>query len=270
MTTTLRDITATIDELWPLAGQEDWDNSGVISGSSHHAVSSVLFVVDITDATVSEAIAGGFDVLIAHHPLLLKGMSSVDEDRYKGELVARLIRGGCAAIGVHTNGDRVPTGTSASLAKTLGIVVERPIVSDELGGGLGVIGHVSEQTLGDFARDIASKLPATAGGVRVSGDFARRIRSVSLCAGAGDALLAHKDVTSTDVYVTSDLRHHPVSEFREQARLGNDTALIDVSHWAAEWMWLETAASEFRMARPDIAVTVSDINTDPWSFAVMQ
>jgi hypothetical protein len=35
-------------------------------------------------------------------------------------------------------------------------------------------------------------------------------------------------------------------------------------------MWLETAASEFRMARPDIAVTVSDINTDPWSFAVMQ
>ena len=270
MTTTLRDIAATIEGLWPLAGQEDWDNSGVISGAANHAVSSILFAVDITDATVSEALAGGYDALIAHHPLLLRGMSTVAEDRYKGELVARLIRDGCAAIGVHTNGDRVPTGTSVSLANALGITVERPIVSNELGGGLGVIGHVAEQTLGEFARDIASTLPATAGGVRVSGDFARRIRSVSLCAGAGDALLAHEDVTATDVYVTSDLRHHPASEFREQARLGNDTALIDVSHWAAEWIWLDTAASEFRAARPGIAVTVSDINTDPWSFAVTQ
>jgi dinuclear metal center YbgI/SA1388 family protein len=270
VTTTLRDIAATIEGLWPLAGQEDWDNSGVISGAANHAVSSILFAVDITDATVSEALAGGYDALIAHHPLLLRGMSTVAEDRYKGELVARLIRDGCAAIGVHTNGDRVPTGTSVSLANALGITVERPIVSNELGGGLGVIGHVAEQTLGEFARDIASTLPATAGGVRVSGDFARRIRSVSLCAGAGDALLAHEVVTATDVYVTSDLRHHPASEFREQARLGNDTALIDVSHWAAEWIWLDTAASEFRAARPGIAVTVSDINTDPWSFAVTQ
>jgi putative NIF3 family GTP cyclohydrolase 1 type 2 len=75
---------------------------------------------------------------------------------------------------------------------------------------------------------------------------------------------------ATDVYVTSDLRHHPASEFREQARLGNDTALIDISHWAAEWLWLDTAASEFRTAQPGIAVTVSEINTDPWTFAVMQ
>jgi dinuclear metal center YbgI/SA1388 family protein len=270
VTTLLRDITATIDELWPLAGQEDWDNSGSISGAPTHPVSSALFVVDITDATVSEAIDGGFDLLVAHHPLLLKGISTVAEDRYKGELIARLIRGGCAAIGVHTNGDRVPTGTSASLAKALGVSFQRTIVPNALGGGLGVIGQVADQTLGDFARHIASKLPATAGGVRVSGEFARTVRSVSLCAGAGDSLLANEDVMATDVYVTSDLRHHPASEFREQARLGNDTALIDISHWAAEWLWLDTAASEFRTAQPGIAVTVSEINTDPWTFAVMQ
>ncbi len=270
MATTLRDITASIDELWPFVGQEDWDNSGVISGASHHPVSSVLFAVDITDATVSEALLGGFDVLISHHPLLLKGVSTVDEDRYKGELIARLIRGNCAAIGVHTNGDTVPTGTSVSLARALGVTVDRPIVSNDWGGGIGVIGTIAEQSLGEFARLIAAKLPATAGGVRVSGAFARRISSVAICAGAGDSLLAHHDVTASDAYVTSDLRHHPASEFREQARLGNDTALIDVSHWAAEWMWLETAAAELSAARPDVTVKVSDINTDPWAFSVMQ
>ncbi len=270
VTTRLRDVTALVEELWPIAGQEDWDNSGVTSGSADATVTSVLFAVDVTDDTVTEAIEGGFDVLISHHPLLLRGITTLDEDRYKGELLARLIRAGCALVGVHTNGDRVPTGTSDALAAALGVTVERPIVANPLDGGLGVVGRVDEQTLGDFARHIASVLPATAGGVRVSGDFAQRVSSVTLCAGAGDSLLSNDDVRATDVYVTSDLRHHPASEFREQARLDHNTALVDISHWAAEWLWLETAADELRQRLKGVTVNVSDLNTDPWTFAVVQ
>jgi hypothetical protein len=43
-----------------------------------------------------------------------------------------------------------------------------------------------------------------------------------------------------------------------------------VSHWASEWLWLETAAAELRDALPDVTVTVSDIRTDPWDFVVVQ
>jgi putative NIF3 family GTP cyclohydrolase 1 type 2 len=100
--------------------------------------------------------------------------------------------------------------------------------------------------------------------------FARTVETVTLCAGAGDSLLAHPLVRGSDVYVSSDLRHHPASEFREQARLDNDTALIDISHWAAEWLWLDQAARELRELAPELVVTVSDINTDPWTFAVVQ
>ena len=268
--TTLRDVASAIEELWPIAGQEEWDNSGVVSGAMDHSVTSVLFAVDVTHDTVTEALEGEFDLLVAHHPLLLRGLSTMAEDRYKGELLARLIRGRCALVGIHTNGDRVPTGTSVTLARALGATVTDVIVPNALGGGIGVIATTAPQTLENFARHLASVLPPTAGGIRVAGDRERTIERVAMCAGAGDSLLSNSRVRAADVYVTSDLRHHPSSEFREQSRLDNDTALVDISHWAAEWLWLETAAAELGRRLPQLTLTVSERNTDPWTFAVVQ
>ena len=94
--------------------------------------------------------------------------------------------------------------------------------------------------------------------------------TVALCAGAGDSYLDEPAVQASDVYITSDLRHHPASAFRETARLTDGPALIDVSHWASEWLWLDTAADELRTALPDVTVTVSELRTDPWDFAIVQ
>ncbi|RXZ50100.1 Nif3-like dinuclear metal center hexameric protein, partial [Agromyces binzhouensis] len=88
--------------------------------------------------------------------------------------------------------------------------------------------------------------------------------------GAGDSLLGHPAVRAADAYVTADLRHHPASEAREQAMLGGGPALIDVSHWASEWLWLDAAARELRDAHPGLEVVVSDLRTDPWDFQVVQ
>jgi putative NIF3 family GTP cyclohydrolase 1 type 2 len=104
----------------------------------------------------------------------------------------------------------------------------------------------------------------------VSGDFDAPISSVALCGGAGDAYLSDPAVLAADVYITSDLRHHPASEARENARVSRGPALIDVSHWASEWLWLEAAASELRDALPGVTITVSDLRTDPWDFVVIQ
>ena len=61
---------------------------------------------------------------------------------------------------------------------------------------------------------------------------------------------------------------HPNSGKTRASRGG--TALIDISHWASEWLWLDTAADELRRALPGIAVSVSDLRTDPWDFVVVQ
>jgi putative NIF3 family GTP cyclohydrolase 1 type 2 len=77
-------------------------------------------------------------------------------------------------------------------------------------------------------------------------------------------------VQGADVFITSDLRHHPASEAIENARVSGGPALIDVSHWASEWLWLETAAQQLREALPTVTVTVSELRTDPWDFAILQ
>jgi putative NIF3 family GTP cyclohydrolase 1 type 2 len=137
--------------------------------------------------------------------------------------------------------------------------------------GLGRVGELAKPTtLGRLARALGDILPATASGIRVAGDYEQQVTRVALCAGAGDSLLQHPEVLGADVYITSDLRHHPASEARQNARLGAGPALVDVSHWASEWLWLETAAEELRKALPDVSVTVSELRTDPWDFVVVQ
>ena len=271
-TTTLDQLVARLHQLWPLSGAEAWDAPGLVTGSPDHPVSSILLAVDAVDATVSQAVDEKVDLLITHHPLLMRGVTSVAEERYKGSLVSRLIRNNTALLAVHTNADIVATGTSAVMANVLGLTGCRPLTeSAEPGTGLGRVGDLPESmALGDFARLIAEKLPATAPGVRVAGDYGQLVRRIALCAGAGDSLLAHPLVTSADVYVTSDLRHHPAQEFREQSALRGGPALIDVSHWAAEWLWLETAAREIRELFPQLRVSVSDLRTDPWDFVIVQ
>jgi len=277
VTSTLADANAAITALWPLDEAEEWDAPGLLSGDPAAAVTRIQLAVDAVLATVDEAIEAGAQLLVVHHPLLLRGVTSVAEDRYKGAVIARLIRAGCALVAAHTNADIVARGTSAVLAERLGLIDTRPIVPSPGADpvtptlGLGRVGRFAEPTtLGALARSLADLLPATASGVRVAGEYDRSIATVALCAGAGDSLLSHPDVVGADVYVTSDLRHHPASEAVENARVAGGPALVDVSHWASEWLWLEVAAEQLRSALPGVEVTVSELRTDPWDFAILQ
>lgn len=131
--------------------------------------------------------------------------------------------------------------------------------------GTGRVGTVEPTTLAEFAARVASVLPATAQGVRVAGDPQRPVSRVALCGGAGDFLLDRLASSDADVYLTSDLRHHPASEFMEK----QGPALIDVPHWAAEWMWLpQVAARVSEHWGGTVAVRVNERRTDPWTFRV--
>ena len=140
-------------------------------------------------------------------------------------------------------------------------------VPGERGGGR--VGDLAEPTtLSGFADRVAGTLPATAGGLRVAGDPEQPVRRVAICGGSGDSMLGAANDNGADVYLTSDLRHHRASEHLE----GGGCALVDIAHWAAEWMWLPQAA---RLLEQDAATagyalgtTVSTTVTDPWTFHV--
>jgi len=272
MHSTVADVMTAVEALWPRGGAESWDAPGLLAGDPAAPVDRIHLAVDAVPDTASEAIELGAKLLLVHHPLLLRGVTSVAEDRYKGTVLSRLIKADCALLAAHTNADVVETGTSAVLGEKLGLLGMRPIVpASDAALGLGRVGHLPEPTtLGRLARILADILPPTASGVRVSGEYDTPVQTIAVCGGAGDGLLAEPAVLGADVYVTSDLRHHPASESRENSRLLGGPALVDVSHWASEWLWLDTAAAELREALPDVTVTVSELRTDPWDFAIVQ
>jgi putative NIF3 family GTP cyclohydrolase 1 type 2 len=128
--------------------------------------------------------------------------------------------------------------------------------------GAGRIGGVEPTTLQEFAVRVAGALPKTARGVLVAGEPDRAVRRVAVAGGAGDFLLGDVLRTDADVYVTSDLRHHPAMEFVEQG----GPALVDVSHWAAEWTWLPHVRDRVAGVFDTLETRVSTICTDAWRF----
>lgn len=124
--------------------------------------------------------------------------------------------------------------------------------------------------LARFAQSVVEALPATGSAARVAGDPDRTIERVAVCGGAGDFLLDTVRRSGADVYVTSDLRHHPVSELMEHARSAQPApAVIDVPHMAAEWTWLPRLAQRLTATLggrdTTVEVRVSTVVTDPWT-----
>lgn len=368
----LSEVVAALDALYDPRWADDWDAVGTVVGDPDAEVTRILFAVDPTQAVADEAVAWGAHLVVTHHPLYLKGVTSVAATTPKGRVVHTLISNGVALHTCHTNADSPTLGVSESMALALGLSDIRPLDPDPVApidrwvtyvprddadkvidamhaAGAGAIGdydqsgfssdgigsfrplegadpaigavgtrefvaetriemtaprHLRSQvldaltaahpyevpvidvlepaqlsdargsgrigtlaeptTLAEFAATVAAALPAHNSVTRVAGDPERLIRTVALCGGSGDFLLAKAGQARADVYVTSDLRHHPVSEHLE---MPGAPAVIDVPHWAAEWTWLPVAARELGARLGDtVDIKVSSLVTDPWTF----
>jgi dinuclear metal center YbgI/SA1388 family protein len=261
----LADVVAALDARYDPALAEPWDAVGLVCGDPAETVRSVLFAVDPTTAVVDEAIDRGVDLVVTHHPLLLTAVHGVPADDPKGRLVHRLVRAGAGLFVAHTNADRAAgCGVNDALAAALGLADPVPLEpADTPGAGLGRVGALAEPlSLRAFAERVARALPATVGGARVAGDPDREVRTVAVCGGSGGSLLPAAAAAGADVLVTSDLKHHLVSEALE----ADGPALVDVAHWASEWPWLPVAAELLeRDLGSRVAVAVAALRTDPWS-----
>jgi len=373
----LREVIDLLESWYPPRYADDWDRVGLVCGDPDDEVRHILLAVDPVLAVADEAIAGEADLVIVHHPLLLRGVHSVAVTTPKGKVLHRLIGAGTALYAAHTNADAPDRGVSHAMALALGLVDPVPLDADTadpldkivvfapfadaerirramtaagagaigdydsctfttsgegrfrplqgatpaIGGigrlevvdevriesvcarrlreqvlaamraehpyeepaydvfelapyadrtrGSGRIGRLAAPlTLKEFAARVGAALPASAHGIRVAGDPDRVVETVALCGGAGDFLLDRARASRADVYVTSDLRHHPAGECLEY---DDSPALIDVAHWAAEWTWLPVLQQRLDQALGDtVSVSVSTIVTDPWTFHLSQ
>jgi dinuclear metal center YbgI/SA1388 family protein len=285
----LSDVVRALEGLYPPSTAESWDAVGLVAGDPAAEVRRVLFAVDPVEAVLDEAVEWGADLLVTHHPLLLRPVHSVAATTFKGALVHRAIRSGVALYVAHTNADAAHGGVAHALAQVLGVGELRPLVSqdDNPDAGIGRVGLLDAPvSLGAFAQRVAAALPTTAQGVRVAGDLEAPVVRVAVVGGSGDSLFDAVRSAGVDVYVTADLRHHPASELRERAEhesrvagRGSEEArpfLVDVAHFASEWPWLDHAAADLGSALAGserengsgpgtVEVRVSTQSTDPWA-----
>ncbi|MCH4250253.1 MAG: Nif3-like dinuclear metal center hexameric protein [Microbacteriaceae bacterium] len=259
------------NRLWPPALAEEWDNPGLALGSLDAEISRILLAVDVTPSVLEEARASECQLILTHHPSLFRQAGTLRQDSWPGGLLSRAAEERIALFSAHTNADAAEDGVNDALALALGLSQTHPLhpVKPQDRTGIGRRGILSRPApLVQVAHDLARALPGTAAGILVQGCPDRPIRSVTLCSGSGADFLSDPAVRLSDLYVTSDLKHHEALDVRSAGELGlRAPALICVSHWAGESLWLTRAAAAISR-ETGIECILSAQRTDPWDFRV--
>ncbi|WP_371370673.1 Nif3-like dinuclear metal center hexameric protein [Sporomusa aerivorans] len=121
MSVKCRDIIAEVEQLAPKHFAESWDNVGLLIGRPDQDIHKVLVTLDVDTAVVEEAIAVQADMIVAHHPLLFKGLTRIRTDSPQGNMLASLIKKDVAVYAAHTNLDSAPGGVNDVLARKLNL-----------------------------------------------------------------------------------------------------------------------------------------------------
>ncbi|QEC51264.1 dinuclear metal center YbgI/SA1388 family protein [Anseongella ginsenosidimutans] len=117
----LQELTGFLESLAPLSLQEDYDNAGLITGHPGQEVSKAIISLDCTEAVIEEAVSEGAEMVIAHHPVVFRGLKKLTESTYVERTVLSAIRNNIAIYAIHTNLDHVPGGVNAKICEKLGL-----------------------------------------------------------------------------------------------------------------------------------------------------
>jgi dinuclear metal center YbgI/SA1388 family protein len=119
--TQIREVTQYLETLAPRAYQESYDNSGLITGNASDLVKGILVSLDCTEAVIDEAIAQGCNMVVAHHPILFKGLKKITGSNYVERTILKAIRNNIAIYAIHTNLDNVHTGVNRKICEKVGL-----------------------------------------------------------------------------------------------------------------------------------------------------
>ena len=225
----VKDVVNAIEKLAPPELAEHWDNVGLLIGDENRECKKILFALDAIDAVIDEAIEEKADMIITHHPIIFKGVSSVNTKTALGRRIIKLIKNDIAVYCAHTSLDIAQGGTNDILAETLNLSDISGLVPAE-NGFLGRTGSLKAQmSLGEFTQSVINMLGMPS--ANVTGDPDSIVKKVGLCTGSGadrDFMLAAKK-SGCDVYITGDVKYHE-AQFAEDIGL----CLIDATHFYTE------------------------------------
>jgi dinuclear metal center YbgI/SA1388 family protein len=117
----IKDVTDYLETLAPRSYQESYDNSGLLTGDAHAPVKGILVTLDCTEAVVDEAAKTGCNLIVAHHPIIFKGLKKLTGSNYVERTVISAIRKDIAIYACHTNLDHVSNGVNSKICEKIGL-----------------------------------------------------------------------------------------------------------------------------------------------------
>lgn len=113
------DITAELERFAALELQEAYDNAGLILGMNDWECAGVLCCLDVTNEVVEEAISKNCNLIIAHHPLIFRGVKNITGSTWVEKVLVKAIKNDIAIYAAHTNLDNILYGVNGMIAKKL-------------------------------------------------------------------------------------------------------------------------------------------------------
>ena len=266
----IKDILAVLEAVAPPHLQESYDNAGLIVGHPEEEVTGVLFCLDSTEAVVEEALALGCNLVVAHHPIVFRGLKRFNGSSYVERTVMQAIRHDVALYAIHTNLDNVYyQGVNAKIAKKLGLgntcillpkqsSVDSGLTTDDcrLQTGAGMIGLLPQPMAEtDFLHHVKSALQASC--VRHTALRHKPVEKVAVCGGSGSFLLSEALRAGADAFVTADFKYHEF--FDAEDRL----VIADIGHYESEQFTIELLFDIVREKFPTFALHCTKVNTNP-------
>ncbi len=255
----IKDITAALETIAPLHLQESYDNAGLIVGHPDQEVSGVLFCLDSTEAVVAEAVEKGCNLVVAHHPIVFRGLKRLNGFTYVERTVMQAIRHQVAIYAIHTNLDNVlQQGVNAKLAERLGlkdlqILAPRP-GSPDIGAGMtGLLPSPMDETT--FLQHLKTTLHV--GVIRHTTLLGTPIHRVAVCGGAGSFLLPQAIAQGAQAFVTADFKYHEF--FDADGRI----LIADVGHYESEQFTIELLRDIVKEKFPTFALHLTGVRTNP-------
>ena len=228
--TKIKEIIRFLEEKAPLQWQESFDNCGLQVGDTEQNTIGVLTALDFSLTVLEEAVQKNCNLIIAHHPLILKHpLKQISPDTAVGQLIFYAIEHRLCLYAMHTNLDKAPFGVSNIIAKRLGLINLSILLPDTLNPhtGLGMTGELKKnQTFEHFLNHLKKELHLN--GLKYKKNHDRPVSKIAVCGGSGAFLIGQAELQQADVLVTGDLKYH---DYLEAATSLN---LVDIGHFESE------------------------------------
>lgn len=231
----IAEIYQILDEVAPFEVQESWDNSGLLLGNMDDEFDKIYASIDL-DSNLIQKIEKN-SLIITHHPLIFKGLKSLNPSIYPSNLIYEIIKKDIKLISMHTNFDK--------------FVLNQFVASEILGYKITEIRDFLvffevNKIFDEFAKEIKQKLKISNLRVVKASEF---IKIATLCTGSGADLLGS---FKSDCFLTGDLKYHSALESLE-----NRISLIDINHFESEAYFGQSLAKNLQKYNLNIIITNS-------------